>query len=45
VGSGKRLFDDGIVPGTFKLTDNTVTPAGVIMTYYERVGEIKTGTI
>jgi dihydrofolate reductase len=45
LGTGKRLFDDGIVPGTFKLTDNTVTPKGVIMTYYERVGEVKTGTI
>lgn len=45
LGTGKKLLGDGTIPMTFKLTDSTITPKGVIMTRYARVGEIKTGTI
>jgi dihydrofolate reductase len=45
LGSGKRLFGEGIVPAAFTLTDSLVTPNGVIFANYERAGEVKTGTI
>jgi dihydrofolate reductase len=45
LGSGKRLFGDGIMPAAFTLTDSLVTPNGVIFANYERAGEVKTGTI
>ncbi len=44
LGSGKRLFVDGILPAAFKLTSSTVTPSGVIVANYERTGHVKTGT-
>jgi dihydrofolate reductase len=45
LGSGKKLFGDGVIPVAFKLTDSTVTPSGVIMTRYARNGKVKTDTI
>lgn len=45
LGSGKRLFDEGTTPVAFKLTDSVITKNGVIFAYYERAGEVKTGTI
>ena len=40
---GKKLFDNQAVPTTFRLAENTITPSGVIMANYKRVGEVKTG--
>ena len=37
LGLGKRLFADGAVPMTFKVTESKVTPDGVIIVNYERV--------
>jgi len=45
LGSGKRLFGEGTVPASFKLTDSLVTSNGVIFANYERTGEVITGTI
>jgi dihydrofolate reductase len=45
LGSGKRLFGDDSVPAAFKMTDSLVTKNGVIFAYYERAGEVKTGTV
>jgi dihydrofolate reductase len=45
LGTGKRLFGEGIMPATFTLTDSLVTPNGVIFANYKRAGEVKTGTI
>lgn len=45
LGFGKRLFGEGTIPAAFKLTDSLITKNGVILTYYERAGEVKTGTI
>jgi dihydrofolate reductase len=45
LGAGKKLFGDDAIPVAFTLTESTVTPSGVIMTYYKRTGEVKTGTI
>jgi len=43
--TGKRLFGEGTIPAAFTLTENTVTPSGIIVANYERAGEVKTGTI
>ena len=45
LGTGKRLFGEGTIPGAFTLTDSLVTPNGVIFANYKRAGEVKTGTI
>jgi dihydrofolate reductase len=45
LGTGKRLFDEGSVPTAFKMSDSLITKNGVIFAYYERAGEVKTGTI
>lgn len=39
-GSGNRLFADGTIPATFKVTENIVTLNGVILVTYERAGEV-----
>lgn len=38
LGVGKRLFADGTIPAAFKVTESQVTPNGVIVVNYERVG-------
>ncbi|MGC2325154.1 MAG: dihydrofolate reductase family protein, partial [Candidatus Sulfotelmatobacter sp.] len=45
LGGDKRLFTDGTIPSvTFKVTESTVTPKGVIFVNYERVGASPTGS-
>jgi dihydrofolate reductase len=44
LGGGKRLFADGTIPAAFKVTEGLVTPSGVIVVNYERVGAITTGS-
>ena len=44
LGGGKRLFADGTIPKAFKMTESQVTPNGVIVVNYERVGAITTGS-
>jgi dihydrofolate reductase len=44
LGSGKRLFADGTIPGAFKLTESTVGSNGVILLNYERAGAVQTGS-
>jgi dihydrofolate reductase len=41
LGSGKKLFADGAAPHSFKLTRSRVSPNGLMVGHYERVGEIK----
>jgi dihydrofolate reductase len=43
LGSGKKLFVDGSVPHSFKLTRARVAPNGLIVAHYERAGGIKIG--
>ncbi len=43
LGGGKKLFTDGSAPHAFKLTGSRVSPNGLIVTHYERAGEIKIG--
>ena len=40
LGKGKKLFDNGTVPTAFTLTENVVTPKGVIIAHYKRAGEM-----
>jgi dihydrofolate reductase len=44
LGSGKRLFADGTIAGSFTLTKCVVSPLGVILANYSRSGDVKTGT-
>ena len=44
VGSGKRLFDEGAVPGALKLVDTMTSTTGVVMGTYVPAGELVTGS-
>jgi dihydrofolate reductase len=44
LGSGKRLFADGTIPATFKVTESLVGSNGVIIMSYERAGAVRTGS-
>jgi dihydrofolate reductase len=44
LGSGKRLFDKGILAGSYMLTECKPTSMGVIFANYKRAGEVKVGT-
>jgi len=43
LGSGKRLFADGTIPASFKVTDSKISPSGIIVVNYERAGGLITG--
>ncbi|MCO6509460.1 MAG: dihydrofolate reductase [Aridibacter famidurans] len=43
LGKGKRLFQNGTIPASFKVTESQVTPNGVLIANYARDGEVKTG--
>ncbi|HEY4874692.1 MAG TPA: dihydrofolate reductase family protein [Puia sp.] len=45
LGKGKKLFDNGVNPSAFTLTESTVTTTGVILSTYKRAGKVKTGTV
>jgi dihydrofolate reductase len=44
LGNGKRLFAEGAVPAGLRLADSKVSSTGVIMTSYERAGDVETGS-
>jgi len=41
LGGGKKLFADGSVPHSYKLTRSRVSSTGVMIAHYERAGEIR----
>jgi dihydrofolate reductase len=43
LGTGKRLFQDGTIPASFKVTSSQLAPKGIICVTYERDGDVKTG--
>jgi dihydrofolate reductase len=43
VGEGKRLFGEGTVPRTWRLSGSRTSTTGAIMATYARVGELETG--
>ncbi len=45
LGIGKRLFEKGTIPASFKLFKSLTTPSGVIIAYYKRAGEVKTADV
>ncbi len=44
LGPGKRLFGNGAKPAALNLTTTAVSTTGVIMSVYQRAGEIKIGS-
>jgi dihydrofolate reductase len=45
LGTGKKLFDSGVIPAAFTLINSLATTTGVIIANYKRAGEVKTGTV
>lgn len=45
IGSGKKLFAEGTIPKTWKMTKSEIAPNGVIFANYQSVGDVKTGII
>ncbi len=45
LGEGKKLFADGAKPTTFTLLDSKTGSSGVVVAWYKRSGEVKTGTM
>jgi dihydrofolate reductase len=45
LGEGKRLFGDGAIPRSWRLTGHRTTPSGAVMLSYERAGEVETGYV
>ena len=45
VGEGKRLFGEGTMPRTWRLTSSSATLSGALMASYERAGELTTGDV
>jgi dihydrofolate reductase len=45
LGQGKKVFADGAAPASFTLTDSAVGKSGVIIGWYKRAGDVKTGTM
>ena len=43
LGSGRRLFNDGILPATMRPVDLTVTDLGVVLGTYEPAGPVRHG--
>jgi dihydrofolate reductase len=43
LGTGKRLFTDGISPGALKLASSRVSGSGVTVNKYIRDGQVRTG--
>jgi dihydrofolate reductase len=43
LGTGKRLFQDGTIPASFKVANSRVAPKGIISVTYERDGDVKSG--
>jgi dihydrofolate reductase len=44
LGIGKRLFDQGTIPASYRLVESTSSPYGVIIATFKRAGEVKTGS-
>jgi dihydrofolate reductase len=45
LGEGKRLFGDGAIPRTWRLTAQRTSSTGVVAAAYQRAGEVETGTM
>jgi dihydrofolate reductase len=45
LGEGKRLFGDGAVPRSWRLTASRISGTGALMLTYQRAGEFETGAM
>jgi dihydrofolate reductase len=45
LGTGKRLFGEGTMPGSFRLVDTQLNTTGAVLHVYERVGGLKYGEV
>ncbi len=45
LGMGKRLFAEGTIPAAFTLEKAGFSPSGVIVAYFKRAGDVKTGSV
>ncbi len=45
VGTGKRLFGEGTIPGSFRLVDTQQTATGAVLHVYERAGGLQYGEV
>jgi len=45
LGSGKRLFVEGMVPAAFNVTEGQDSPGGISIGNYERAGAVTTGSL
>jgi dihydrofolate reductase len=45
LGTGKRLFPEGVMPGALRLTESRTTGTGVVISLYERAGKPTYGTV
>ncbi|MEQ1785980.1 MAG: dihydrofolate reductase family protein [Acidimicrobiales bacterium] len=43
LGSGRRLFNDGVLPATLRAVELTVTDLGIVLGTYEPVGPVRHG--
>ncbi len=43
LGTGKRLFESGTIPASFKVTSSQIAPKGIICVTYQRDGDVITG--
>ena len=43
LGSEKRLFENGTIPTSLRMTSSKVPPKGIIVVTYKRDGDVKTG--
>ena len=43
LGSGRRLFNDGILPETLRPLDVTVSELGIVLGTYEPAGPVRHG--
>lgn len=44
LGVGKRLFDQGTIPASYRLVESKSLPSGVIIANFKRAGDVKTGS-
>jgi dihydrofolate reductase len=44
LGTGKRVFDQGTIPRGLRLADSKTSTTGVLMTTFERVGDVEYGS-
>jgi dihydrofolate reductase len=45
IGAGKRLFDEGTIPGSLRLVDTQQATTGAVLHVYERAGGLKYGEV